>query len=434
MGEIIPRPTPPIPLPFTGERLTSDYQGQTEIEHLHRYLVAREYCRGKDVLDVASGEGYGAALIGQVANTVTGLEIAPEVVDHATQAYARNGVRFMQGDARAMPILAELFDVVVSFETIEHIAEQEDFLDEVRRVLRPGGLLIVSTPDRDNYSPAETSANPYHVRELTAAEFERLLRSRFAEVSISLQRPVFGSVLMPTDAGAGVPMCFERRGQEHFEASPGLARPQYLLAFASDAAAAVRSPSVYIETSRLGLLSPQETEARLAALQEALTAERARSAGEAADRLRSEADAQARSEAAELERLRDQAEAQARMAEQQAALAKLQQLQDGLSQDVQDARGEIRGLVASNEMAERACATLSGELASLQLLSSSEHERLRWTCGEAEALARRLEADLVHVRNLLAHSDELLAATRASHSWRITAPVRRLSRILYRRE
>src|SRR5213079_65208 len=78
MGEIFSRPAPAVPLPFTGERLTSELTGQTEIEHLHRYLLAREFCRGKRVLDVASGEGYGAALLAQVAAAVTGVDIAQD--------------------------------------------------------------------------------------------------------------------------------------------------------------------------------------------------------------------------------------------------------------------------------------------------------------------------------------------------------------------
>ena len=155
MGEIIVWPKPPSPLAFTGERLTSTYGGQTEIEHLHRYLMAREWCRDKDVLDVASGEGYGTALLAQVARKAVGVEIAPDAVDHASSAYKANNLNFLVGDARALPSPDATFDVVTSFETIEHFGEQQLFLSEVRRVLRPGGLFIASTPDRDNYSPAE---------------------------------------------------------------------------------------------------------------------------------------------------------------------------------------------------------------------------------------------------------------------------------------
>src|SRR5260221_4044637 len=100
MGEIIPRPLPTTPLHFTGERLTSELTGQTIIEHLHRYLLVREYCRGKDVLDVASGEGYGSALIAQVARSVVGVEIADDAVAHAASSYRRSNLYYVQGDAR----------------------------------------------------------------------------------------------------------------------------------------------------------------------------------------------------------------------------------------------------------------------------------------------------------------------------------------------
>src|SRR4051794_1754714 len=104
MGEIITRPTPLVPMPFTGERLTSDYSGQTEIEHLHRYLLAREWCRDKDILDVASGEGYGTALLAQVARSAVGVEIASDAVAHASSSYIRENLHYVQGDARSLPI------------------------------------------------------------------------------------------------------------------------------------------------------------------------------------------------------------------------------------------------------------------------------------------------------------------------------------------
>jgi protein-L-isoaspartate O-methyltransferase len=118
MGEIVVRPRPTAALPFTGERLTSAFAGETQIEHFHRYLYARELCRGKDVLGVASREGYGSALLGQVAASVVGVEIAEDVLDHARSSYQRDS-RFVQGDARRMEISSESIDVVVSFETIK---------------------------------------------------------------------------------------------------------------------------------------------------------------------------------------------------------------------------------------------------------------------------------------------------------------------------
>ena len=160
MGDIFRRETAERPEPFTGERLTAAIGGQVQIEHYHRYLFARSLVAGLDVLDVASGEGYGSALLAQVARSVIGIEHSGSTVCAAARSFPRSNLRFLQGDARALP-LADSCDAVVSFETIEHFDRQEDFLREVRRVLRPDGSFIASTPDRDIYSPAGTPANSF---------------------------------------------------------------------------------------------------------------------------------------------------------------------------------------------------------------------------------------------------------------------------------
>ncbi|MGG5821408.1 class I SAM-dependent methyltransferase [Falsiroseomonas sp. HW251] len=263
MGEIFERPLPAVGLPFTGERLTSEFGGQTEIEHLHRYLLARHLCRGRRVLDIAAGEGYGSAMIAQVATQVIGVELAADVVEHARANYRRDNLEYRVGDAREIPVEDASVDVVVSFETIEHFTAHDRFLDEIRRVLRPGGLLVVSTPDRDNYSPADQPANPFHALEMTRPEFASLLQARFAHVGMWWQRPMIGSALMPGPEAPAVPgsLCFERRGERHFEASAGYARPLYLVALCSDAALPEVPPSVYIDTTAV---NARDTEARAA--------------------------------------------------------------------------------------------------------------------------------------------------------------------------
>ena len=260
MGEIFERPQPAVSLPFTGERLTSEFDGQTEIEHLHRYMVARELCRGRDVLDIASGEGYGSALLAQVARSVVGVEVAAEVVTHASANYQADNLTYRVGDARRIPLDEAAVDIVVSFETIEHFAEHAAFLTEIRRVLRPGGLLIISTPDRDTYSPMDHAANPHHVLELTRSEFDDLLRGHFGHVVTWWQRPMIGSAILPGTGvtGAEGAFCFERRGSCHFEMSMGYPRPLYLLALCSDQAPPSLPPSVYIERTMIHTFDQQE--------------------------------------------------------------------------------------------------------------------------------------------------------------------------------
>jgi len=236
MGEIFHQERPAHSLSFTGERWTSEVGGVIEVEHLHRYLIARDSCRGKDVVDVASGEGYGAALIAQVARMVIGVEVDPATVAHATVEYARPNLHYITGDARRIPLATASVDVVTSFETLEHLAEQDEFLAEIRRILRPGGALIMSTPDCDVYSPIGVAANPYHVRELSREEFTAILSRHFPYITMFAQRPLVGSAVVPRaeNESLAATVTFERRDDQHLERSDGLPRPLYLIAYASD--------------------------------------------------------------------------------------------------------------------------------------------------------------------------------------------------------
>src|SRR5258706_15489259 len=107
---------------YTGERLETHEQGEGMIEHLHRYAIAMEKCRGKSVLDIASGEGYGSSLLATTALKVTGVDIDAETVRAANEKYTikNNKLEFLQGSADHIPFATGIFDIVVSFETIEH--------------------------------------------------------------------------------------------------------------------------------------------------------------------------------------------------------------------------------------------------------------------------------------------------------------------------
>lgn len=339
MGELIRREAASKPLPFSGERLTTETHGQVEIEHYHRYLLAREFCRDRDVLDVAAGEGYGTALLSQVARSAIGIEIDADAVAAAQREFDRPNLRYERGDARALPLPDACVDVIVSFETLEHLSEQDQFLAELRRVLRPGGLLIISTPDRDTYSPLNTPPNPFHVKELTAQEFDRLIGRHFARHALTAQRAIIGSVILRP--GDQAPLwAFERRGDQFIEGSDHFARAPYLLAFASDAALPDLPNSVFVHRSdldtdpqvrrdaELGLIAAKAEAARtqdqLAALQAALTvAEQARLQAEAdsslarADTARAKTDiARADDQAAATRRFAARVEARLRDAEE----------------------------------------------------------------------------------------------------------------------
>jgi SAM-dependent methyltransferase len=252
MGEIFERKVPPQALEWTGERFTTATAGQVEVEHLHRYFLARALCRGLDVLDVASGEGYGSALLAQVAKSVVGVELAKHAVTHAKSTYLASNLRYEQGDARELPLGNASVDAVVSFETLEHFVEHDQFITEIKRVLRPGGVLILSSPDRDVYSPPGAPANPYHVRELSRVEFETLLKPAFRNIAILLQRPMLGSAIIgEIEAGNLKNLTFERRDESHYEASHSLLRSPYNIAIASDIELPIIPNSLFIETSEI---------------------------------------------------------------------------------------------------------------------------------------------------------------------------------------
>lgn len=181
---------------FTGERYIPSLRGRIRYEHLHRYAAASELVRDKDVLDVACGEGYGSAILAGSARTVLGIDNASEVIDHASSAYASvSNLRFQVGDARKLPLESNSVDTVVSFETLEHLAEQDSMLAEIVRVLRPDGILLLSSPNRDVYSVEGGEKNVFHVRELDEGELKDLLSRHFRYARLMGQRFVLNSVL-----------------------------------------------------------------------------------------------------------------------------------------------------------------------------------------------------------------------------------------------
>ncbi len=192
-------------LPFTGERYTPERALEIATEHWHRSAFARALAPGRRVLDAACGEGYGSALVARAGGQVLGLDIGADAVAHARARYAGvPGLHFAQADATALGAYADAsFDLILSFETLEHVHAHEVMLDGFARLLAPGGLLLVSTPDKHTYTDLTGEVNPHHVRELYRDEFEALLAARVPARRLYGQKNLFQSVLWSLDGQGG---------------------------------------------------------------------------------------------------------------------------------------------------------------------------------------------------------------------------------------
>ncbi|MGV9799759.1 class I SAM-dependent methyltransferase [Mycobacterium sp. NPDC003449] len=164
-------------LPLTGERTIPGLAEENYWFRRHEVVYQRlaDRCAGRDVLEAGCGEGYGADLIAGVARRVIGLDYDEATVAHVRARYPRVEVR--HGNLAELPLADGSVDVVANFQVIEHLWDQGRFVSECHRVLRPGGVFLVSTPNRITFSPGrDTPLNPFHTRELNAAELTELLQ------------------------------------------------------------------------------------------------------------------------------------------------------------------------------------------------------------------------------------------------------------------
>lgn len=216
---------------WTGERLETFILSGDTIEHLHRYAIASGYVHNKIVLDIASGEGYGSNLLSKYAKTVTGVDIDNTAVVLAKKKYKKDNLIYKQGSTSAIPLGNASVDVVVSFETIEHHDEHELMMREIKRVLKPDGMLIISTPDKLFYSDKKNFKNQFHVKELYRDEFKTLISESFKKVQILEQKYI-----------SGVSMIFDEKYQNDYvfytgnynEINSLEVNPLYLVAIAAD--------------------------------------------------------------------------------------------------------------------------------------------------------------------------------------------------------
>ena len=344
---------------WTGERCVPWAPDvQVVYEHLHRYMWAASLVAGRRVLDLASGEGFGAALLAESAQHVTGIDIDERTVQHSSLNYGAGAIDFQVGDATDLSRFADgSFEAVVAFEIIEHVSDQERVLAEIERVLEPGGLLIISTPDRRAYSDGRGSHNPFHIHELDLDAFTALVGGAFEHMAIWGQRTITGSVLAaldgPDETAPPARTFFIERAGDTWRSAPALS-PLYLVAVASNA----QLPAVPSESTLAdcGLELQRSAQAASAsAANERLVEAQAR-----VSRLRTELDDSRRVERAATQRLAD------RQLEVRLDHERIEELSTRAEQDRQtiaayEARGSQVSWRVFDAVRRRAVAALGGE-------------------------------------------------------------------------
>jgi SAM-dependent methyltransferase len=398
-------------LEWTGERYVTSVGGEIEFEHTHRYLFAMPFAEGATVLDIASGEGYGSALLGSVARRVVGIDIDERSVAHAKVKYKNDNLTFIRGDCTAIPLSSDSIDLVASFETLEHIIDHMKFFNEISRILKPGGVLVISTPDRVPYNEMNGSPNPYHLKELDRAEFKLLLNRHFNSVRLLGQCYLEGSLIDPLkgDGSEGLDTKSNKRWVRYIEepmrGRKRLARPIYLIGVASNrpllkrpadllTTAPSRQPrsQAIRQTQNIEQAMAREIEqlrATLAAAEEqhrALT-ETVSDRDRAAKALRAEVEQRAESEAAlraELEVLRGAVAVSERASREHAAAAEAMQGEISWSR-IQLAAAE-RGLRERTAAAE----ALQGEIATSRTQLAAAERDARERVAAAEVMQREI--------------------------------------------
>jgi SAM-dependent methyltransferase len=236
---------------FTGERYMPEVAGGIKYEHLHRYLFCRPHVKNKIVLDIASGEGYGSRNLAEEAAHVYGVDIDAEAVAHAGRKYKKDNLSFQVGSCEAIPLPDASIDVVVSFETIEHHDKHQEMMSEIKRVLRPDGLLIISSPNKHVHQDINKNINPYHIKELYEDEFKALTNSYFKHCEFFEQKLTVGSAIVVKGGGSGHTVVSPNDAEFRLAQNivPGLSNPYYFIAICSDTeiTSGPTASSIYLE-------------------------------------------------------------------------------------------------------------------------------------------------------------------------------------------
>jgi ubiquinone/menaquinone biosynthesis C-methylase UbiE len=225
---------------WTGERLETFIFSRDSIDHLHRYTIASNFIEGKIVLDIASGEGYGSNLMSEKASFIYGVDIDESTIINARQKYKKPNLKYLVGNTSAIPLGDSSIDIVVSFETIEHHDEHQEMMNEIKRVLKPEGILIISTPDKLYYSDKRGFSNEYHIKELYKNEFVELLSNSFKNIQLMSQQYSNGNSIILDDKHQ---MNFYTG--EYSQVQEVIPLPLYLIAISSDVCFQEQTNSIF---------------------------------------------------------------------------------------------------------------------------------------------------------------------------------------------
>jgi len=169
----------------TGERIIPAKENEVSVvfsRQLFAYRYASQYVVDKTVLDIGCGTGYGCHLLAGKARRVTGIDYDTDAIEYCQTKYSGSNIEFIHADASNLPS-SSLFDVVVSFQVIEHIADVDNFIVQMKKRVIPGGMILISTPNSKT-GTAGVSDNQFHVNEMNYTEFYALMKKHFTKFEI----------------------------------------------------------------------------------------------------------------------------------------------------------------------------------------------------------------------------------------------------------
>ena len=418
---------------WTGERFVPELRGNIHLEHLHRYAMACEYVKNKVVLDIACGEGYGSMMLSTVASRVTGVDISKEVIDFAQAKYRIDNINFKTGSCDKIPLEDSSIDVVVTFETIEHHDQHDAMMKEIKRILKPDGLLIISSPDKYNYSDLPGKKNQYHLKELYYEEFKSLLETYFCNIAIYGQRVIFGSGIFPEKSKSQTITYDIKKVEQNIVGKSrfkGIAKPLYFIAVASDSKLPSAISSIFeqplIESEaftnysaelKKQVLQLHETvinRDKIVSKKKQLISEKEQAIAKANTLIAEKEQTIAKANNLITEKEQTIDKANTLIAEKEQAVAKANNLITLKEQTIDNANT----LITEKEQALTKANTLI-----------TEKEQ---AVAKANTLIAQKERELSKKIKTIANYQDELYSVYTSHSWRYTAPLRKIGSILRR--